>query len=1228
MFDDDDDGVQPEFKAVHKYSFEVAKDEYVCFSILPFQFDENDKVGDCDSEKKVYLRGVMDKSLYLVHKQVVAWRVGLDCEQPNISVLSSEGNWVKLLDPWKCYKDEIARSILITVQMLHFLRKQHRDKRSLWDRLWDHLNEVFNKLGTKPAIDDLRKHHPLIKLFQERDPAFMKLKILHRFIGDITKTTEEPRASVTEVQFTGSDETHERNNDTDSVCGDDGNNDHSDYGDSNSDGDTNNDDGTDTLCALCDDGGRLLSCIGQCKRSFHPRKEDGRESKCKTLGYTSAQLKEIDSYLCKNCEYKEHQCFKCGELEPSAEPNAKVFKCNNPTCGHFYHPKCVAKLLLPDDSRGSCELAKRVRTGMSFTCPVHWCFECRRMEDRTQRAMQFAVCRRCPKSYHRECLPREISFETKDKNTKQRAWKLSGIVIIYCLDHKICKPTGNAERGHIKFPHTPKITKVGGLAKKKDKMAGKRKKSIDQCSKKSTKVLNWLPREKIEHTQNSLEHMVLEPECSAMNLKEDLQIEPSVVDSRTKKRKTSGRKKERSSSTSCNIAKKCVDRSVQISDKLHSHMQPSDMQDNLMDNPPVVKDAELDNEICRIPEDKDGNGKEKSSERSGKAEEATNKATSNENNEPNGVLGKNFVDIHTEADQSEFKSRAERSMELGENANGRDSILGQEISMGENQMCRNLCEQELRSGKRKNASNKSAKFGLGNGVVTPDHADDNPPEKLLHVPHVDKMTIIDKQHTQPEYCREKGREGNASHAFQEEPNNERNHVLDKIFVDIHADVDQSKFKSRSGRSMELGENADGDDSISGQEISMAENQMCRSLCEQESRSGNGKNASNESAKSGLGDVVVTPDHVDGNPPEKLLRVPHVDKMTITDRKHTQPEYGCDKDQEVNAGHAFQEEPNSSRCDVNRKAMAIDTSGDKSRKRRKLKEKAADGNNTDLDKNKRCNHIEDRWPNGSRCHDENGRTEVSEYKSIQSTRSNRREILTHSTRENSSNSKMPRNSWEKPRKHSPNRQRTYHDMYEQHPATNKHRYEQWHHVSYPSNRNYDLRSHDPLRPVFAPTDFDANGCYDPHLYLREAEHDIPGWNSPCFDPGNQEYFTSGWHGPPYCPARPEDVDYSRNVNNLPFRGYDERGNFMHGEYRAMGFDPSSIYPPLQVSNNGTYQPYPDVSVEGRGAAYGGRNREYGARSNYTFALGPQRPAAGSVMERYAPRLEETNNRPRG
>ncbi|CAO2201380.1 unnamed protein product [Urochloa humidicola] len=1184
MFDDDDDGVEPQFKAVNDYYFEVTKDEYVCFSILPFQFDENDKVGDCDSEKKVYLRGVMDKSLYPVHKQVVAWRVGLDSEQPNISVLSSEGNWIKLLNPWKCYQDKIARSILITIQMLHFVRKQHRYKRSLWD----HLNEVFNKLGTKPVIGDLRKHHLFIKLFQERDPAFMKLKILHRFVGNITRINEEPRGSVTKLQF-GSDEPHERNNDSDYEDEDD--NDDSDYSDNSN---TNNDDGADTLCALCDDGGNLLSCIGQCKRAFHPRKEDGRESKCKTLSYTSAQLKEINSYLCKNCEYKQHQCFKCGELEPSAEPNAKVFKCNNPTCGHFYHPNCVAKLLEPDDSDGSFKLAKSIMMGLSFTCPVHWCFECGRMEDRTQRTMQFAVCRRCPKSYHRECLPREISFETKDKDIIQRAWKLSGIIIIYCLDHKICNTTGNAERGHIKFPYTQMITKDRDLANKKGKMVGKRKRSIDRCSRKSTKILNSLPREKIEHMQNTLDHMVLERECSAMDLKEDLQIEPSFAeDSKRKRRKTSGPKKERSLKTSCNIAKKCVDRSVQIADKPHSHMQPGDM-DNLTYNPPADKEVELDNDLCRIPEDKDGCGKEKSSEHSGKAEEATNKYASNENNERNDVLGKIFVDIHAEVDQSKFKSRAENT-ELGENAGGHDSISGQGISMRENQMYQSLCEQELRPGKGKTANSESAKSGLANGVVTPDHIDDNSAEELLHVPHVDKMNITDRLHTQLGYGCDKDREVSVGHAFQEELNNERNDVLGKIFVDIHAEVDQSKFKSGSERSMKLGENAAGHDSISGQEISMGENQMCRSLCEQELRSSKGKNASNGSAKSGLGIGVVTPDHVDDNPPEKLMHVTHVDKMTITDILQTQPEYDCDKNREVNAGHVFHEEPKSSRFDVNRKAMDIHTSGDKSRKRRKLKKRAADGNNTDLDKNKRCNHIEDgkeahcddsshqrpssnkelvyedrkfgnSGPSGSRCNDENGRAEVSEYKSRQSTEPRRREILTHSTRENSSNSKTARNSREKPRKHSPNRPRTYRGMYEHHPATNERRYEQLHHARYPSNHNYDRRSHVPLRPVFAPTDFDASQWYNPPSYLmREPDHGITGWHSPRFDP---------------------------------------------------------------VRNNGTYQPQTDVRMEEHGSAYSGHNREYGARSNYTFESGPRRLAAGSVMDKYAPRLEQTNNRQRG
>uniref|UniRef100_A0A0A9HAK8 RFTS domain-containing protein n=1 Tax=Arundo donax TaxID=35708 RepID=A0A0A9HAK8_ARUDO len=87
----------------------------VCFSVLPFQFDDNYEFEEIDVANKVYLRGVGDNSLYLVLRKVVAWTAGLDCEQPNILVLSSEGNWIRLLKPRKCYKEEVARSILITV---------------------------------------------------------------------------------------------------------------------------------------------------------------------------------------------------------------------------------------------------------------------------------------------------------------------------------------------------------------------------------------------------------------------------------------------------------------------------------------------------------------------------------------------------------------------------------------------------------------------------------------------------------------------------------------------------------------------------------------------------------------------------------------------------------------------------------------------------------------------------------------------------------------------------------------------------------------------------------------------------------------------------------------------------------------------------------------------------------------------------------------------------------
>ncbi|KAF8766037.1 hypothetical protein HU200_007881 [Digitaria exilis] len=245
------------------------------------------------------------------------------------------------------------------------------------------------------------------------------------------------------------------------------------------------------------------------------------------------------------------------------------------------------------------------------------------------------------------------------------------------------------------------------------------------------------------------------------------------------------------------------------------------------------------------------------------------------------------------------------------------------------------------------------------------------------------------------------------------------------------------------------------------------------------------------------ETVVIPDHIDNNRPEKLLHVPHVDKMTINDGLHTQPEYSCDKDQEVNGGHA--------------------------------KTGLGDGVVTP-------DHIVHKMTITDILHTQ------PEYGCGKDQEVNGSHAFQ-----------------EKPK-----------------------------------------RSRVPLRPVSS-TGFDANQCYDPQSCPGGLQHDI-----------------TGWHSCP-CPARPENENYSRNANNLPFHGSNERHNFMHGEYREVGFDPTGMYP---------YQPRTDVNIEGPGAAYGGCNRGYGARSNYTFALGSRRPAAGSVTDRYAPHLEQTNNPQRG
>uniref|UniRef100_J3MS92 Histone-lysine N-methyltransferase NSD-like PHD zinc finger domain-containing protein n=1 Tax=Oryza brachyantha TaxID=4533 RepID=J3MS92_ORYBR len=474
--------------------------------------------------------------------------------------------------------------------------------------------------------------------------------IIGWFIEDASRKDIKPipRRENAQEQFIVSDESLESSDNSD-VCSYSNYDDSDDYSDgrNSDDNDDNNtdkdtdadtgisgnavDDGTDMICAICDDGGWLLefianckitglplivehetiSCEGQCKSSFHPTVNHGKKSNCRTLRFTSAELKlkESGTFLCKNCEHNEHQCFKCGELEPSCGPNAKrrehefkfycfvplrehiaqvewlarashqaccvnhrmlphrynafsfvyverterergrgalghkwwresssngafpvaphvgeveqgetanydgfwrrlvlragVFQCNKESCGHFYHPKCIAVLLEPEDTNGACKLEERIADGMPFTCPVHWCFKCGKMEDRTQKELQFAVCRRCPSWCSRH--------------------------------HGIDATTGTPHGEHIKFPSVPKIKKTKKNSKKDFKVIGKRKKSANKISTKSKELENLSPTGEIEETRrvaknSSSEHITLKHGYAVKRLKKDLQFELPMVD--------------------------------------------------------------------------------------------------------------------------------------------------------------------------------------------------------------------------------------------------------------------------------------------------------------------------------------------------------------------------------------------------------------------------------------------------------------------------------------------------------------------------------------------------------------------------------------------------------------------------------------------------------------------------------------------------------------------------
>nr|CAD1839293.1 unnamed protein product [Ananas comosus var. bracteatus] len=465
---DDEEEIVPE--AVTNYYFVDGDESPISFAVLPLHFDGGEKPNE--SENEVFLHGTTDGGLQKVYKQVSVWKLGFqDVKQPEISVLSKEdGRWMTLLKPRNSYEQSF-RTIMVTVQMLHFLRKNPESSEK---SLWDHLRKVYVKFEVRPSEDDLRDHLSLIRLFAERDETLGKSALLMGFL------TDKPRKKFGEGQdamqsFIADDD------EVDEIMEDDS-------------GDESDEDSDlfDSVCAICDNGGDLLCCEGKCMRSFHATRRDGEDSFCRSLGYTRAQVEAIQNFLCKNCELKEHQCFACGKLGSSNKEvgTAEVFRCVIATCGRFYHPKCVAKLLFPKDEAEASESERKISSGTTFTCPSHFCVTCQGMEDKENDDLRFAMCRRCPKSYHKKCLPSEICFEDDEEEgiteglgrttTQSKNFDLLPVRfnLLSYLKHKMDENIRTPVRNHIVFPDDPEKKTATEVQKQKLQNLLKKKKPV------------------------------------------------------------------------------------------------------------------------------------------------------------------------------------------------------------------------------------------------------------------------------------------------------------------------------------------------------------------------------------------------------------------------------------------------------------------------------------------------------------------------------------------------------------------------------------------------------------------------------------------------------------------------------------------------------------------------------------------------------------------------------
>ncbi|CAH9138806.1 unnamed protein product [Cuscuta epithymum] len=469
-----DDECVAEINSVSNYDFVDDNDEPISFCELSIQWKKG--VRSAGKRKHIFLRGDADNGNMKIYEEVTAWKFDLSSMKPDIWVLHKKESWILLLKPRKAYEDTIIRSVVVTLHCLQFFRK---NPDSSLKSLWENMHKVFS-FERRPSENDLMEHTDFISEALKHDALLAKSKVLVTFLKERPTKNRNLDEQVNDKTLSGFID-----DDLADECSEDLS-------------DDDEDDQFESVCAICDNGGEIICCEGKCLRSFHATKEAGHESYCESLGFTRQQVDAIQKFYCKNCEYQKHQCFACGKLGSSdLSSGAEVFRCFNATCGRFYHPHCVAKLLNRNNQLNVESLVENIAAGKDFACPMHQCFVCNMLEDKKNKELQFAICRRCPRSYHRKCLPSEIAFEeNEDEGIVQRAWDdlIPNRILIYCLEHEIDEELLTPTRNHLKFPGI-NLHKI----KQKPELVGKKKivrKSISPLSEAEAVNQNYVAKQK------------------------------------------------------------------------------------------------------------------------------------------------------------------------------------------------------------------------------------------------------------------------------------------------------------------------------------------------------------------------------------------------------------------------------------------------------------------------------------------------------------------------------------------------------------------------------------------------------------------------------------------------------------------------------------------------------------------------------------------------------------